>query len=237
MNSVSAVRIEALWKRFGYRAALRGVDLSIDRSSCFAIYGANGAGKSTLLRVLATLVRPTSGRLEVLGHDTAREGQAVRRQIGVVLHESCLRADLTLAENIRFFCSLYGVSPRRSEIGELVERLGLADRQHDPVRNFSRGMLQRATLVRSLLHDPAVWLLDEPLTGLDPEGRAEVEALIRDQHRSGRTVIFITHNVEVGLRLADDAVVLGDGDIVARGRDGVRQVFAAASGGGKGAGA
>ena len=98
-------------------------------------------------------------------------------------------------------------------------------------------MLQRATLVRSLLHDPAVWLLDEPLTGLDPEGQAEVEALIRDQHRSGRTVIFITHNVEVGLRLADDAVVLGDGDIVARGRDGVRQVFAAASGGEKGAGA
>ena len=220
-----AFQIENIWKKYGYRNALSGVDLEVSEGECLAILGPNGAGKSTLLRILATRVRPTSGRVLALGKDLAASAAEIRRTIGVVFHEPCLRTDLTLDQNLRFFASLYPERVDPARIDSLVERVGLDTRQHDPVRSFSRGMLQRATLVRSLLHDPRIWLLDEPFTGLDPQGQVLLEALIGEEHDRGRTVVMVSHDVEQSLRVARRAVVIDEGELRAEGNQSVRDYF------------
>jgi len=222
-----AVRVAGLKKRFGYREVLRGIDIEIPEASCFAVFGHNGAGKSTLLRIIATYQRPTAGKVEVLGLDPAREGAQVRAALGVVFHDHFLRGDLSLEENLRFYGDLYGLDGAAlSRANGLIERMGLGGRKRDLVRTFSQGMAKRATLIRSLLHDPRVWLLDEPFSGLDPSGSALLGEMILDAKRAGRTVVLVTHDVEIGLRLADDSVALRDGMVAARGKAAVEEHFA-----------
>ncbi|MBI4587183.1 MAG: ABC transporter ATP-binding protein [Planctomycetes bacterium] len=225
----AAVQVEQLWKRYGYRQALRGLQLEIPAECSFAIFGPNGAGKSTLLKILATRVQPTSGRARVFGLDLRRQPLEARRRIGTVFHESCLRGDLTLNENLRYYASLFEVKEGWSRVEGLVARLGLSSRRHEPVRGFSQGMMKRATLIRSLLHDPRLWLLDEPFAGLDPDGQALLEELIQEERRAGRTVVFVIHDVAVGLRLADDAALLENGDVAARGVENLKARFAGRS--------
>ena len=220
--------IENLWKRFGFRRALVGIDFEVTTGRCVAVLGPNGAGKSTLMRILATRSRPTSGKVEVFGRDVRSDTVPVRRDIGVVFHENCLRSDLTLDENLAFYAGLYGLDEPRPHADRLLEALGLTERRSDPIRTFSQGILKRATLVRSLQHDPRLWLLDEPFSGLDPEGRAALAQLIRAERDGGRTVIFITHDIDRGLELADDALLLRDGEVAARGVEPVRRELAAA---------
>jgi ABC-type multidrug transport system ATPase subunit len=222
-SAAPAVRAAGLSKRFGYREALRGVDLEIPASGCFAIFGPNGAGKSTLLRIIATRMRPTAGRAEILGLDVLREGARARAALGVVFHDTFLRGDLTLDENLRLHADLFGLRPAdaRERADRLVARLGLAARLHDPTRTFSQGMARRATIARSLLHGPRVWILDEPFSGLDPEGCAVLEGIIGEEKAAGRAVVLVTHDVEIGLRLADDGAAIEGGRVVARGRQGL----------------
>ena len=150
-----AVRAEGLCKRFGHHAAVRGIDLEIPGSGCFVIFGPNGAGKSTLLRLISTRMRPSAGRLWVLGLEPGREGSRVRALLGAVFHETFLRGDLTLEENLRLHAGLHGLSPGHAEARSraLLSRLGLESRRRDPVRTFSQGLARRATLARSLLHE------------------------------------------------------------------------------------
>ena len=222
MSQPIAVRAENLWKRFGYRRALCGVDLEIHTGSCLAIFGHNGAGKSTLLNILSTRTRPTSGKLNIFGHELQRSVLEARRSIGVVFHESCLRNDLTLDENLRFYAGLYGLRKLSRKTEDMIQLLGLENRRGDPVRTFSQGMRKRTTLIRSLLHDPGLWLLDEPFSGLDPEGQQQLEDMIKMECDGGRTVVFVTHHPDRGLRLADDAVVLRDGEIAIRGCENIQ---------------
>jgi ABC-type multidrug transport system ATPase subunit len=225
-----AFQIENVWKKYGYRHALSGVNLEVAEGECLAILGPNGAGKSTLLRILATRVRPTSGRITVFGQDLLSKAADIRRDLGVVFHEPCLRTDLTLAQNLLFFASLYPTTIDANHVESLVERLGLDVRQHDPIRGFSRGMMQRATLIRSLLHNPRIWLLDEPFTGLDPRGRHLLEALIREEHERGRTIVMVSHDVEQSLRIGQRSVVIAEGELRAEGETEVREYFVAAAG-------
>lgn len=220
-----AVRVENVWKRFGYRRALAGVDLEVESGASVVIFGANGAGKSTLLKILATRSRPSSGRLSVFGHDLSGNVLQARREIGVVFHEACLRSDLTLDENLRFHAGLYGVRDM-TRVNEMVELLGLQTRRGEPIRVFSQGMLKRAALIRSLIHDPRLWLLDEPFAGLDPDGQRLLEEVVVAERARGRTVVFITHDIERGLGLAEDAVLLRNGEVVARGKETVRGALA-----------
>jgi ABC-type multidrug transport system ATPase subunit len=232
-----AVRAAGIEKRFGLRPALRGIDIEVPSSGCFVLFGPNGAGKSTLLRIISTRMRPAAGRLEVLGLDAAREGEKVRARLGVVFHDTFLRGDLTLDENLRFHADLHGLAPRaaRERADALVLRLGLAPRLHDRVRGFSQGMARRATIVRSLLHDPRVWLLDEPFAGLDPRGCEVLEEVIGEERAAGRAVVIVTHDIEIGLRLADDGAAIEDGRVVARGRKGLEEYAAGKAAGGPGA--
>lgn len=224
-GAVPALEVENLWKKYGFRLALSRVSLELDTGDCLALFGANGAGKSTLLKILATRTAPTSGRGTIFGQDLVRQRGAIRGDLGVVFHESALRSDLTLDENLRFYASLYGRSRLSEATEELVETLGLGDRRREPVRNFSRGMIQRATLIRSLVHDPRLWLLDEPFTGLDPRGREQLAGVIRAEHERGRTIVFITHDIERGLGLASRSACLRSGELVSEDPDEIRQIL------------
>ncbi len=209
-----AVRVTGLWKRYAGREALREVSLEVPQGSCLSIFGPNGSGKTTLLRILATLSLPSEGRVEVAGQVLPAGAQAARARIGVVLDDHLLPRDLRLSEALRFYAELYGVPRPMDRIEELAGRVGLAWRLRDPVRTFSRGMAQRAGLVRAFLHDPEVLLLDEPFNGLDLAACRVLEDMIAEAKGRGRTVLLVTHDVERGLAAADRAAVMDRGRLV-----------------------
>ena len=202
-----AVELEGVGRRYGERIALSGVTLTLERGRTLAVFGANGAGKTTLLRILATMLRPHSGRTRVLGHELPRQGWGVRGRVGLLAHEPMLYRELSARENLDFHARLHGVAPAR--VTELLERVGLGRRQHDPVRTLSRGMTQRAAIGRVALASPELLLLDEPLANLDPAAGEAVAPLIgRDV---GAARVLVSHDVEAGLAEADLVLGLRDG--------------------------
>ncbi len=214
MERETVIRVEGLEKRFGARRALRGVDWTVRRGEVWTVFGPNGAGKTTLMRILATLTRPTAGQVWVGGCALREDPQGVRRQIGLVTHQTLLYGDLTARENLLFFGRLYGVPGLETRIEELMDWVGLLARLHDPVRTYSRGMQQRLAIARALLHRPPILLLDEPYTGLDPEAADRLTELIRQLREAGHTVVLTSHNLDQGLALADRVGVLARGRFV-----------------------
>ena len=208
------IEVRGLTKNFGSQAALRGIDLNVRRGEFLTVVGPNGAGKTTLMRILATLTRPTEGRVEVGGYDLARQPAAARRLIGFVSHQPLLYDELTAEENLRFYARLYGVSEAKAQISTALSWVGLTARRGDLVRTFSRGMKQRLAIVRALLHDPPLLLLDEPYTGLDQEAGEILHKMLAILRYRERTVVMTTHNLERGMALADRVVMLVKGRIV-----------------------
>ncbi len=208
---------------FGVRPVLRGVSLSVQRGEWVAVLGANGAGKTTLLRVLATLLRPASGRLEVDGVDALAHPAEVRARVGMVSHHALIYPDLTAEENLRFFGQLYGLSGARLEqrIERVLRDVGLWARRHDRARAFSRGMTQRLTIARAVLHDPDLLLLDEPFTGLDQLSAANFSAMLRGLAAQGRAVLMTTHELGRGMDGVTRALILKGGRIEAELREGI----------------
>jgi heme exporter protein A len=204
-----------LVKRFGSKTVLRGLDFEVRRGEFVALLGPNGAGKTTFLRILATLSRPTLGKVEVAGHSLPDQAAAVRARLGVVTHLPLLYGDLTAAENLRFYGRMYGVMELVSRIDEVLEMVGLAGRRHDLVRTFSRGMQQRLAIGRAILHDPEVMLFDEPHTGLDQDACDMLDALLRDVAGRGRTVVMTSHDLVRVENLATRFDVLSRGLISA----------------------
>jgi len=209
----AALEVAQLSKRFGNTRALDGIDWTAERGAAVALFGPNGAGKTTLMRVCATLVRPSSGTVRVLGFDAATHGAAVRRRIAVLGHESWLYPDLSPRENLRFYARLFGVADALARVDRLIERLGLQGWASRPVRTLSRGLLQRCALARVLLHEPELLLLDEPFTGLDADARDLLCDVLRDAHRRGTTLVMSTHDVDLGLALSTRALVLVRGRV------------------------
>ncbi len=198
-------------KRYGRRVALRGVDLRVEPGRTLAIVGPNGSGKTTLLRILATLARPSAGAVHVCGIDTTEQPVVARARIGVVLAATFLYDDLTGAENLRHYARLYGVHDAERRAGELAALVGLEGRLHERVRTYSRGMAQRLSIARALLHRPDVLLLDEPDAGLDPATTRELPRLLLADAPPSRAVILTCHDLRLALDLADDVAVLADG--------------------------
>ncbi|NPA90485.1 MAG: heme ABC exporter ATP-binding protein CcmA [Chloroflexi bacterium] len=208
------IHVRGLVKRFGYTVVLKGISLDIEAGESVVLLGPNGAGKTTLLRILATLLKPSAGRVTVAGEDIVRHPQAVRHLLGYVSHHPLLYPDLTARENLRFYAQLYGLPEPDARIDELLERVGLARRGDDLVRTFSRGMVQRLTIARALLHNPPILLLDEPDTGLDPQAANMLARLLQDVAVEGRTILLTTHNLSRGVDFARRVVVLAGGRIV-----------------------
>jgi heme exporter protein A len=200
---VSAIALQGLARHYGEREALSDITLSLPAGRTLVVFGPNGAGKSTLLRVLATLLRPHRGSVEVLGRALPQEAWAVRGRVGLLSHEPLLYRDLSARENLRFHARLHGVALSRVEA--LLERLGLRARAGDPLRTLSRGTVQRVAVARTILHEPELLLLDEPRANLDPAAIELVEPLIGAG--PGRTRVICSHDPATGLAEAD--LVLG----------------------------
>ena len=208
------IQVHELVKSFGHRTALAGVNLSVKAGERVTLVGPNGAGKTTLLRILATLSRPTSGTVHVAGLDTDKAGDDVRRRIGFLSHRTLLYGDLTAEQNLRFYTRMYNLTDGPTRIAELLDYVGLADRRRDLVRMFSRGMQQRLSVARAVLHRPQVLLLDEAYTGLDPDAVQILTNLVTDLAETGCAVLMTTHNLERGLAAGDRVMVLAQGRIV-----------------------
>jgi heme exporter protein A len=217
-----AIQVTKLTKAFGHQVALRGVDLSVANGEFLTLFGPNGAGKTTLVRIIGSLTRPTGGTIHVRGEDLAKVATSVRRHIGLISHNPLLYGDLTPDENLRFFARMYDLPDAGSEavttrIDMVLNQVGLAARRRDPVRTFSRGMVQRLAIARAILHDPAIMLLDEPYTGLDLQAADMLREVLQELAASDRTVILTTHNLEHGLEMCDRAAILNRGRIAWQG--------------------
>lgn len=207
MIEQAAISADNLTRYYGDRAALEGVSFELPAGATLVVLGANGAGKTTLLRILATLLRPHSGQLSVLGEPLPKDAWAVRGRVGLIGHDAMVYRDLTARENLDFTAALHGIS--RTTVDPLLEKVELAGRADEPVRNFSKGMLGRLAVARALLPEPDLLLLDEPLANIDP-GAAEVLAPLIAAAR-GRTRVIVTHDVDFGLAEADLALGLKNG--------------------------
>ncbi len=204
---VQALRIAGLTRCYGEREALSDVSLSLDTAQTLVVFGPNGAGKTTLLRVLATLLRPHSGRVEVLGGRLPDDAWRVRGRIGLLGHEPLLYRELTPRENLRYHARLHGVAAHR--VDELLASVGIDGRADEPLRTLSRGTVQRVAVARAVLHDPELLLLDEPRSNLDPAAIELVAPLIGDS--CGCTRVICSHDPGGGLAEADLVLGLRDG--------------------------
>ncbi|MET9965005.1 ATP-binding cassette domain-containing protein [Streptomyces sp. NPDC006356] len=218
----AAITVEKARKKYGGKAgryALDGLDLTVARGTVHGVLGPNGAGKTTLVRILSTLLRPDSGRVEVAGHDVVRQAYEVRLRIGLLGQHAAVDEELGGRQNLEMFGRLHHLGARHARVraDELLERFGLADTGRKPVRQYSGGMRRRLDLAASLITDPEVLFLDEPTTGLDPRGRTEVWSAVRSLVGGGTTVLLTTQYLEEADQLADRISVVDAGRVIADG--------------------
>jgi heme exporter protein A len=202
-----AIELRGLVRQFGERTALRNVSVRVPTGATLAVLGPNGAGKSTLLRILATLLRPHEGEVVVLGEPLPRRAFAVRGQLGLLAHEPLLYRDLSGRENLQYHARLHGATPERVE--EVLAAVGMERRAEEPLRQLSRGMVQRLAVARAVLHKPKLLLLDEPRANLDPAASELVEPLIG--RAAGVTRVLTSHDPRAALAEADLVLALRQG--------------------------
>jgi len=208
-----ALACRGLTKRYGRVTALRSVDLEVPAGACVALFGRNGAGKTTLLHVAGSLIGSYEGSAEIFGRRVKHGDVEHRRLVGVVLHDTCLYLDLSVIDNLRFFARLYRVPDAEARVRELLAQFDLEARALSVVRELSRGMKQRLSLARAVVHRPRLLLLDEPYTGLDELSSRSLSSLLEKFVRDGGTVLMSTHDVERAFDNATRAVILEQGSI------------------------
>ena len=214
MEEDYVIAVRGLTKRFGYKKALNQVNLGVKKGEFLALFGPNGAGKTTLIRILSSLMRPTSGDVSVAGYDSRSEGEDLRRIIGVISHNTFLYDNLTASENLKFFGRMYDVQDLKERIEEVLEMVGLRDRINDRVQTFSRGMQQRLSVARAILHQPDILLLDEPFVGLDQNGLEALKGILEGFREGRKTAVMTSHNLERGLEMSSRVAILHSGVIV-----------------------
>lgn len=208
--SAPTVQAAALRKQFGRRAAVSGVDFQLSTGDCLALFGPNGAGKTTLVRLIAGLLKPTAGSARVNGVDVRRE-RASRAAVGLISHHSMLYAPLTARENVEFSARLYGLPDPAAAASAALQSMRVLDRGDTPVRALSRGLQQRVSIARALVHAPTVLLLDEPYSGLDEAGAHALTELLTALRARGATLVVVTHNVTEGVALSTHAAIMLEG--------------------------
>lgn len=214
------IEVRKLIKRFGVKTVLRGLDFHVKTGEFVALLGPNGAGKTTFLRILSSLSRPTFGDVQIAGWRLPAQAAAVRNRLGVVSHLPLLYADLTAEENLHFYGRMYGVPDLQARLDDMLDLVGLSPRRRDLVRTFSRGMQQRLSIGRAVLHDPDVLLLDEPHTGLDQDACVMLDSILSEVAAQGRTIVMASHDLARAADLASRFDVISRGKIVAsKGRE------------------
>ncbi|MEZ4621752.1 MAG: heme ABC exporter ATP-binding protein CcmA [Caldilineaceae bacterium] len=205
--------MKSLYKRYGAKMVLKGVDLAIGEGDVVALLGTNGAGKTTLLRLISGLAKPDRGEIRLGGVGLKQAGIELRRYVGLVSHAPLLYDHLTAWENLTFFAGMYDLAEPAARIEAVLQAVDLWSRRNDQVRTYSRGMLQRLAIARAILHDPPVLLLDEPDTGLDQKSSQMLQTLLQHLGDKRRAILFSTHNLDRALTWADSVALLVRGRI------------------------
>lgn len=208
------IEVQKLIKQADNKLILRGVDLSIKKGETVAILGPNGAGKSTLLKVLASLIKPTSGTVKMNGLDLKKDHIKIKKILGYLPHSSLLYDHYSPLENLIFFGNLYGVKDVEKRAVELVKEVGLSFFLNEPVKTFSRGMIQRIAIARAIIHEPDILLLDEPHTGLDQGAISILNNVILKMKEKGTTTLMVTHDFKQAAQICDRVIILKNGKIV-----------------------
>jgi len=200
--------LEHITKRFGYRCVLNDISFSIETGEFVTLIGNNGAGKSTLLRIISTLSNPTHGRITYKGTNQKKILREWRQKIGIISHENRLYGDLSSVDNLRVFGTLYGVKDLKSNTDQVLQKTNLLHVARLPVGNFSSGMKKRLMIAKLMLCKPEILILDEPFTGLDQHTNQWFQNYLMAFHQRGGTVVMVTHQLELGLKLATRVLVL-----------------------------
>ncbi len=219
LSTTPALRLSHLEKRFGSTYAVRGVDLEIPQGQLYALLGPNGAGKTTTLRMIAGLLRPDAGNIEILGKSVVQDPKAAKQVLAYLPDDPMLYAKLTALEHLEFVSGLWGM-PAVSAANDaelLLKKLGLWDNARQTCESFSRGMKQKLALAAALIHQPRLMILDEPLTGLDAAAARLVKDMLLEFVQNGGTVILTTHILEVAERLAEQIGIIAKGQLIAAG--------------------
>ena len=212
---VNIISIKGLSKSYGKRRVLNKIDLEIKKGEFVAIFGPNGAGKTTLLKTISTIIEPTNGNVVVNGIDCSTNPAGIRQVIGAISHETYLYEELTARENMVFFSQMYGMKRKdiHDRVDELLKNVSLFQRADDRVGSFSRGMKQRLSIARAMLHEPGILLMDEPYTGLDQHAAENFEKVLISTGTLGITRIMITHNIERAFKVCDRMLIMDRGYI------------------------
>jgi linearmycin/streptolysin S transport system ATP-binding protein len=213
------IDVQQLRKHYGDLVAVDEVSFTAERGLVFGLLGPNGAGKTTTIGCISGLLKPTSGRVLVSGHDVVTAAKEAKRHLGIVPQELALYSDLSAAANLEFWGAAYGLSGHvlRRRVGEVLTLIGLADRSRDKTSTFSGGMKRRLNFGCGIVHSPRVLLLDEPTAGVDPQSRVRLLELVREQARTGATVIYTTHYMEEAQELCDRIAIMDHGKMLAVG--------------------
>jgi ABC-2 type transport system ATP-binding protein len=216
---MNAIEVKNLKKTFGDLQAVQGVSLSVDSGEIFSLLGPNGAGKSTTISMLSGLLAPTDGDAFIMGHSVTKEPEAAKASLGVVPQDIALYPDLSARENLIFWGKMYGLrgSALKSRVDEVLEIIGLTDRQKDHVNKFSGGMKRRVNIGAALLHKPAVIIMDEPTVGIDPQSRRHILDNVKELNTQGMTVLYTTHYMEEAAELSHHIAIMDMGKVIAYG--------------------
>jgi ABC-2 type transport system ATP-binding protein len=214
-----AIQVQNLYKNFGEVYAVRGVSFEVRAGEIFSLLGPNGAGKSTTISMLACLLQPTQGDALIEGHSIRQDPQGVKTNLGVVPQDIALYPDLTARENLEFWGKMYGLRGQalHQRVDEVLEIIGLTDRQKGRVSTFSGGMKRRVNIGAALVHRPKVIIMDEPTVGIDPQSRRHILDNVKELNRQGMTVLYTTHYMEEAQELSNLIAIMDQGKVIACG--------------------
>ncbi len=214
-----AIEVKNLKKSFGDLQAVQDASFSADSGEVLSLLGPNGAGKSTTISMLSGLLAPNGGDASIMGHSITKEPEAAKASLGVVPQDIALYPDLSARENLVFWGKMYGLrgAALKSRVDEVLEIIGLADRQKDYVSKFSGGMKRRVNIGAALLHKPAVIIMDEPTVGIDPQSRRHILDNVKELNRQGMTVLYTTHYMEEAAELSNHIAIMDKGKVIAYG--------------------
>jgi ABC-2 type transport system ATP-binding protein len=219
MNNDKAIQVQDLHKNYGEVYAVQGVSFDVQAGEIFSLLGPNGAGKTTTISMISCLLQPTQGDALVMGHSVKGDPMAVKEAIGVVPQEIALYEDLSTHENLTFWGKMYGLrgGELKQRVDEVVEVIGLGERQKGRVSKFSGGMKRRLNIGIALLHRPQVLILDEPTVGIDPQSRRSILDSVKELNRQGTTVLYTTHYMEEAQEISDHIAIMDHGKLIAQG--------------------
>jgi ABC-type multidrug transport system ATPase subunit len=212
------VQARELTRRYGYRVALKKISFTIPQGGVHSLFGANGAGKTTLMRIISTLLRPHGGMIRIFGEDPEEEPINIRKRLGLIGDKPLLYPELSGRENLQFFGKLYGMDAQQidRQAESLAKRFSVRSWLDEPTKNLSTGLRKRFDIIRTVLHDPDLLLLDEPYAGLDPES-SEIFSAYINEVRDTKTALLTTHNIPRGTEMSDHYITLRKGEIAEQG--------------------